>query len=110
MMRCHLTCLTAVLLAGSTFAASPFKDKAIETAVQSALRLPKPDFKDEDLAKLSILHANGKKIKDLTGLEKCKGLAEIKLAKNEIANVAPLKDMPILQSLDLSNNQIADIA
>ena len=110
MMRSTLLCSAVLLLAGASFAASPFKDKALETAVQAALRLPKPDFKDEDLAKLSILHASGKKIKDLTGLEKCKGLADINLAKNDINNVASLKDMPILQTLDLSNNQIVDIA
>ena len=89
MMRSTFTCSAVLLLVGSTFAASPFKDKALETAIQTALRLPKPDFKDEDLAKLSILHANGKKIKDLTGLEKCKGLADIDLSKNEVVALAP---------------------
>jgi len=110
MLRSFLTCSAVLLLAASSFAASPFKDKALEAAVQAALRLPKPDFKDDDLAKLSILDASGKKIKDLTGLEKCKGLAGITLAKNEIVSVAPLKDMPILQTLDLSGNQIVDIS
>jgi Leucine-rich repeat (LRR) protein len=110
MLRSTLLCSAVFLLAGVASAASPFKDKALETAVQSALRLPKPDFKDEDLAKLSILHAPGKKIKDLTGLEKCKGLADIDLSKNEVVALAPLKDMPILQTLDLSGNQIVDIS
>src|SRR5262245_13063569 len=98
-----------LLLSGPVHAASPFKDKNLEAEVQKQLRLPKPDFKDEELAKLSILHVGGKKINDLSGLEKCKGLAEIKLPKNEIVSLAPLKDMPILQSLDLAGNQISDL-
>ncbi len=35
--------------------AAPFADKNLEAAVQAALRLPKPEFKDDDLARLSVL-------------------------------------------------------
>ena len=79
-------------------AASPFKDKKLEEAVQKELRLPKADFKDDDLAKLSVLHVNKKGIKDLTGLEKCKGLSELKADNNEISDLKPLKDLPVLQA------------
>src|SRR5947199_10268875 len=92
------------ILAAPAGAASPFKDKNLEAAVQAALKLPKADFKDEDLAvKLSVLDVTGKGIKDLTGLDKCKGLLELKLPKNEITDVGPLKDLP-LQNLDLASN------
>src|SRR5262245_56698316 len=98
------------LVAAPSGAASPFKDKNLEAAVQAALRLPKADFKDEDLAtKLSVLEVPGKGIKDLTGLEKCKGLAQLKLTENEISDLGPLKDLPILQSLDLASNKISDL-
>ena len=55
----RLLCLATacLVLALPATAASPFKDKALESAVQAGLKLAKPDFKDEDLAKLSILHA-----------------------------------------------------
>jgi Leucine-rich repeat (LRR) protein len=101
----------ALLLAAvpAAFSASPFKDKQLEAAVQASLRLPKPDFKDDDLAKLSILDVTGKGIKDLTGLEKCKGLAELKLGKNEVTKLEPIKDLPILQSLFLNDNKISDV-
>src|SRR2546421_11307691 len=89
-----------VLGLASSARAATFPDKNLEAAVQAALRLAKPEFKDDDLAKLSVLHVDGKNIKDLTGLEKCKGLAEIRLAKNQVSDLKPLKDMPILQSLD----------
>src|SRR6516165_1304655 len=104
--------LLAVILAASPSicAAGPFVDKNLETAVRAALQEPTGELTDQKLANLSILHADGKEIKDLTGLEKCKGLYEIRLAKNQIADVKALKDLPNLQSLDLAGNQIADIA
>src|SRR5262245_51254400 len=105
-----LAAFALALCALDAGAASPFKDKALETAVQTHLRLPKADFKDDDLAKLSVLHVAGKSIKDLTGLEKCKGLAEIDLKKNEVSDLKPIKDLPLLQNLDLSGNKITDIA
>lgn len=89
--------------------AAEFPDKNLAAAVQAALRLPKPEFKDDDLAKLSVLDISGKGVKDLTGLEKCRGLAQLKATKNEIAKLDALKDMPVLQSLDLEANKIADI-
>src|SRR5215510_2116408 len=96
-LLCSGIVLTLLLAAAPAPAASPFKDKALEAAVQAALRLPKPDFKDDDLAKLSVLDISGKGVKDLTGLEKCKGLAQLKATKNEIAKLDALKDMPVLQ-------------
>ena len=49
------------IVAAPAGAASPFKDKNLEEAVQKALKLPKADFKDEDLAtKLSVLEVTGK--------------------------------------------------
>jgi len=100
----------ALACAGPLIAASPFKDKNLEAAVQAALRLPKADFKDDDLAKLSILHVPGKKIADLTGLEKCKGLLEIKLDKNQVSDLKPLKELTLLQSLHLPDNKISDLS
>ena len=106
--------LPALLLvcapAGARPAKGPaFPDKNLAAAVQSALRLPKPEFKDEDLAKLNILEADGKGIKDLTGLEKCKNLLQVKLARNQVSDLKPIKDLPILQSLHLDSNQVSDL-
>src|SRR5262245_2248741 len=104
--------MTRLLTAGFVLAvfcapaSAQFPDKNLAAAVQAALRLPKPEFKDDDLAKLSVLDINDKKVKDLTGLEKCKGLAELKAARNEITKLDALKDMPVLQSLDLQSNMI----
>src|SRR5439155_10659564 len=87
----------------------PSPDKNLEASVREVLHEPQAELNEEKLNNVYILHANGKKIKDLTGLEKCKNLAEIRLADNQIANLTPLKDLTNLQSLDLAGNQIVDI-
>src|SRR5262249_4138554 len=92
-------------------AASPFPDKNLEAAIRDVLKHePKVELTDEKLQNVYFLEATGKDIKDLTGLEKCKNLAQIKLDKNKISDIKALKDLTNLQSLDLSDNQIKDIS
>jgi hypothetical protein len=93
-------------------AASPFPDKNLEAAIREVLKHEPKNFEltDEKLLNVYILHAEGKGIKDLTGLEKCKNLAEIRLTKNQISDIKPLKDLINLQSLDLAKNAIKDIS
>jgi Leucine-rich repeat (LRR) protein len=91
--------------------AAPFTDKNLETAVREAIKETKKNaLTDADLARLFVLDASGKGIKDLTGLEKCKNLAEVKLANNQIVDLKPLKDLTEIQSLTLTNNKITDLA
>ena len=91
-------------------AASPFPDKNLEAAIRDVLKHePKVELTDEKLQNVYFLEAAGKDIKDLTGLEKCKNLAQIKLSKNKISDFKPLKDLTNLQSLDLADNAIKDI-
>src|SRR5271166_5456856 len=78
-------------LAGARAAAVPIPDKNLEAAVRAALHEPKAELTDDKLATLSVLHAGGKDIRDLTGLEKCKNLAEVRLARNQIHDVRPLQ-------------------
>src|SRR5262249_52834539 len=82
-------------------AASPFPDKNLEAAIREVLKHePKVELTDEKLQDVYILEASGKDIKDLTGLEKCKNLLQIKLTKNKISDLKPLADLVNLQSLD----------
>jgi internalin A len=88
----------------------PFPDKNLEAAIRDVLKHePKVQLTDEKLLDIYFLEAPGKEIKDLTGLEKCKNLALIKLDKNKISDLKPLKDLANLQSLDLAENTIKDI-
>ena len=93
-------------------AAGPFpRQEPRKTVKAPLLQEPTAELTDAKLANLSVLHADAKSIKDLTGLEKCKGLAEIRLAKNQIADVKAAQGLDVanLQSLDLSGNQIVDV-
>src|SRR5262245_42406667 len=96
-------------------AAEPFKDANLEAAVRAVLQIqdPKAALTDAQLMNVFVLNASGKgdkKVKDLTGLEKCKNLLELTLANNEITDLAPLKGLTNIQSLDLANNKITDVA
>jgi Leucine-rich repeat (LRR) protein len=105
---CAFTSIVSVF-AGTT-QAGPIADKNLEAAIRAVLQEPKADLTDEKLNNVYILEADGKGIKDLTGLEKCKNLAQFKAAKNEISDLKALKDLTNLQYLDLANNKIIDIA
>ena len=92
---------TLVLVLAATLpAAGPVRDKNLEDAIRATLMMDKGDLTDDALNKVYVLKVPGKGIKDLTGLEKCKNLAELQLSKNEIADLKPLAGLTNLQSLD----------
>jgi hypothetical protein len=84
-------------------------DKNLEAALRAALHEAKAPLTEQMLGNVFVLEAKGKKIANLTGLEKCKNLALLNLAKNKVSNLAPLKDLTNLQSLDLAGNKISDL-
>jgi internalin A len=86
------------------------KDKNLEAALRATLHEPKAELKDDLLAKVYVLEAAGKGIKNLAGLEKCKNVQLIRLDKNQIVDLTPLKGLANLQSLDLTDNLIEEIA
>jgi hypothetical protein len=102
-------CLSSPL-AGVARAGLP--DKNLEAAVRAVIfekRDTTDEITDDDLKKVFVLDAKGKGIKDLTGMEKCTNLLQFIAAKNEIVDVAPLKDIKNLQYLDVGNNKIVDV-
>ncbi|MFV1965695.1 MAG: leucine-rich repeat domain-containing protein [Pirellulaceae bacterium] len=64
---------------------------------------------EDDVATISAIHGVGAGIKDLTGLEKCRSLAESNFENNEIQDISAIKDLENLQSLNLARNRIRDI-
>src|SRR5947207_457596 len=84
-------------------------DKNLEAALRGALFEAKGNLTEAMLNNISVLEAKGKKIANLSGLEKCKNIALINLANNDVADLTPLKDLKVLQSLDLSGNRISDL-
>ena len=90
-----------------------FPDKNLEAAVRKFVFEKRDNDKpitETDVANLSTIQGNGLGIKDLTGLEKCRSLASLDLAKNAITNLGPIKELTSIQYLNLANNQISDLS
>ncbi|MEZ6063904.1 MAG: leucine-rich repeat protein [Planctomycetaceae bacterium] len=66
-------------------------------------------FTAENLQKIYYLQAIDRQIQDLTGLEHCTNLAEVRLSQNAIQDVSPLAACVNIQSLDLAGNKITSI-
>jgi internalin A len=104
--------LIGVLASAPLLADGIFPDPNLEAVVRAILKqkqIDKPAIEEADLKTIFFLDARGKQIKDLTGLEKCTSLAEVKLSDNAIENLAPLAGLKNIQSLYLAKNQIKDI-
>jgi internalin A len=89
-----------------------FPDKGLEAAVRRevfAKRDNQEPLTAEDVKNISQVRGRGKGIKSLQGLEHCRSLALIELAENEIVDLAPIKDLTVLQSVDFANNKIVDV-
>src|SRR5690606_32952160 len=90
-----------------------FPDENLRNAIKEILKqkqIEKEQIAEEDLKSIFFLKAEGRKIADLTGLEKCTNLAQVELKDNQITDVTPLADLQNIQLLDLAKNQIADVS
>lgn len=84
-------------------------DKNLETVVRREVfdkRYNTEPLTAEDVKNISQVVGKGKGIKSLEGLQHCKSLMKIDLERNEIVDLAPIKDLKLLQSIDLSTNKI----
>ena len=89
-----------------------FPDKNLEAVVRQYVfekRNNEEPIVEDDVVNISTISGKNKGIKDLTGLEKCRSLALLDLAGNEIEKIDAIKELKNIQSLDLSKNKIADI-
>lgn len=85
-------------------------DAALRKAVCTALGLaPEAKLTNQDLASLTELDAPGAKIASLSGLEVAVNLRRADLFGNNIADLTPLKGLP-LTALDVRGNWIPDNA
>lgn len=84
-------------------------DKNLETVVRREVfdkRYNTEPLTAEDVKNISQVVGKGKGVKSLEGLQHCKSLMKIDLEKNEIVDLAPIKELKLLQSIDLSSNKI----
>src|SRR6476659_1579274 len=99
-MKFVRTLFLAVLASLSALAparAGVIADKGLEEVIKKTLQDVKGELKESDLNNLYVLDASNRKIGSLAGLEKAKNLLELKLPKNEITDVKPLKELVNLQ-------------
>lgn len=89
-----------------------FPDKNLEAAVRREVfekRYNNDALTAEDVKNISQVVGKGKGIKSLEGLQNCKALMKIDLGKNEIVDLAPIKELSLLQSIDFSSNKIESL-
>src|SRR5262245_2843623 len=99
-----LLALALVALAPlAAFAQSIFADKALETVVRQYVFAKKNNQEPltaDDVKNISTISGKKQKIANLAGLEHCKALQLIDLEENEIADLAPIKELKMLQSVN----------
>ena len=94
-------------------AVSIFPDAKLEQAVRRSVfekRDNNQPLTEKDVENISTIAGKGLGITDLSGLEKCRALASLDLAKNQIKSLGPIKGLARLQYLNLAENQIEDLS
>ena len=87
-----------------------FPDANLEAAIREAVNKPQGAIYASDLESLPGLVAMQVGISDLTGLEYCTNLTNLKLHSNQISNISPLSSLTKLTHLYIGDNQISDIS
>jgi len=87
-----------------------FPDLNLEAAIREAIGKPEGDIYQSDLIGLTELSASSKNISDLTGLEHCTDLIDLRLGQNKISDLSPLSNLTNLTQLHLMQNQISGIS
>ena len=84
---------------------SIFPDKSLEKVVRRyvfAKRDNSEPLTADDVKNISTIEGKGKGIRDLRGLEQCKALQLLDLEDNDIADIDPIMDLKLLQSVNLA--------
>lgn len=83
-----------------------FADPQLAAAVRQALPAAGEIISTAELAAATELHAAGRGISDLRGIQTMTALAVLDLADNRVEDILPLYYLAALQTLDLSGNRI----
>ena len=88
-----------------------FADINLETVIREWIIKPTGQIYTDDLKWMTLFFAESKDIKDLTGLQFCVNLQWLDLSGNNIEDIAVLRNLFFLEVLKLHNNQkIKDIS
>lgn len=105
--------IAAGLLAPALQAGGLFADPNLEAAVRRQVfgkRDNSEPLVEADVAQISSVEARNRGIRSLAGLEKCRSLAQLDLAGNDVTDLAPLGGLARLQFLDVQRNQVTSLA
>lgn len=86
-----------------------FPDPALEVAVRQAIGKPTGDIYLSEVGALTILHAEGRGIANLAGIENLTNLAELGLSNNQICDITPVASLTNLTKIYLYDNLASDI-
>ena len=86
-------------------------DLQLRTAIHQTLGKPQnAQLSQEDMLRLTNLHADRKGIRDLTGLEFATNLERLELRHNAISDLTPLRNLISLHNIKLEDNLIVDVS
>ncbi len=94
-------------LAGCIEGGVTFADSRVELAIRAAIDKPAGDIRPSDLEDLTSLSAERRGITDLGGLQYCTNLTTLDLSDNEIADISPLLSLSKLRTVTLNGNPLS---
>lgn len=86
-----------------------FADPALENAIRELISQPDGPLDAYRLSRILGLQASGRGIRNLQGLQYCRGIDHLDLSDNELVSIEAIGNMPQLRTLYLSTNQIEDV-
>jgi len=86
-----------------------FPDPNLEAVIREAINKPTGDITDADLLGLTSLEAYDRNISDLTGLEHCINLQEIRAGRNPIQSISAISTLTALRSVHFQDTRVSDI-
>ena len=86
-----------------------FPDPNLEAAIRIDIAKPSGDIHQSDLDRLTYLHGDYDSIINLSGIENCTSLTDLRLELNQISDISVLSGLTNLWQLYLGDNQISDI-
>ena len=102
----NLIFLVALLTAGNSLSNVRVSDDAVRRALEEALNKPiGSSISVEDMAIITSLYVNERRITDLTGLETAIELRSLHAANNDITNLTPLVGLARITELHLPENR-----
>ena len=110
-MKIAKTILLWLLVVSNTFAqVVEIPDPNLREAIRDALELPVGEpITQQEMLKLTLLHAGGKEIVNPTGLEYATNLWNLSLIDNQIEDITPLATLTNLTYLNLAVNHIVNL-